>query len=187
MTWGCEAFTLPFPLFHRFTFSTGSALTALLRIITKLLSFHRISSVWSPDVKYWYFPFPWILWYSSMLRFSWKNNTSETFHSVFDKQVLSLPSWFQRGFDYRQHESRTLYPEILFGSWQMQKLNIPSDCNWTWTLNHLVVRRTLKHLAKWLSVCLRTKWFRFRVHLQSLNLHISRQFRARSYLTFRPL
>ena len=36
---------------------------------------------------------------------------------------LSLPSWFLRGFDYQQHEGRTLYAEILFNSWQMQQLN----------------------------------------------------------------
>ena len=39
-----------------------------------------------------------------------------------------------------------------------------SDCNWTWTHNHLVHTRTLNHLAKlasltkWLSVSLWTKW-----------------------------
>ena len=43
MAWGCDTFTLPLPCFHRFTFTTGSTLTALLPIITKLLSFHRIS------------------------------------------------------------------------------------------------------------------------------------------------
>ena len=31
-----------------------------------------------------------------------------------------------------------------------------SDCNWTRTQNHLVCKRTLNHLAKWLSVLLRT-------------------------------
>ena len=40
-----------------------------------------------------------------------------------------------------------------------------SDCNWTRTQNHLVLKRTLNHLAKlaslakWLSFRLRTKWF----------------------------
>ena len=40
------------------------------------------------------------------------------------------------------------------------------------------------HLAKWLSVRLRTKWFWVRVQLQSFKLQISRLLRARSSLTF---
>ena len=43
-----------------------------------------------------------------------------------------------------------------------------SDCNWTRTHNHLVPKRTLNHLAKWLIVRLRTKWLWGRVQLQSL-------------------
>ena len=68
-----------------------------------------------------------------------------------------------------------------------------SDCNWTRTQNHLVLKRTLNHLTKlaslvkWLSVRLRTKWFWVRVQLQSLHLQISRLLRARSSLTFRQL
>ena len=49
------------------------------------------------------------------------------------------------------------------------KIWILSDCNWTWTQNHLVRKWTLNHLAKlakWLSVCLWTKWFWVRVQLQ---------------------
>ena len=61
------------------------------------------------------------------------------------------------------------------------------DCNWTRTQNHLVLKRTLNHSAKWLSVRLRTKWFWVRVQLQSLHLQISRLLRARSTLTFRQL
>ena len=53
MAWGCNTFTLPLPRFHYFTFPTGSTLTSLLPIIATLLSFHGISSIWSPDVKYW--------------------------------------------------------------------------------------------------------------------------------------
>ena len=34
--------------------------------------------------------------------------------------------------------------------------------------NHLVRKWTLNHLAKWLSVCLQTKWFWVRVQLQLL-------------------
>ena len=54
-------------------------------------------------------------------------------------------------------------------------------CNWTRPQNHLVLKGTLNHLAKWLSVRLRTKW------LQSLHLQISRLLRARSSFTFRQL
>ena len=43
-----------------------------------------------------------------------------------------------------------------------------SDCNWTRTQNHLVCKRTLNHLAQWLSVCLQTKWFWVRVLLHLL-------------------
>ena len=49
------------------------------------------------------------------------------------------------------------------------------DCNGTRTHSHLVCKRTLNHLAsfaKWLSVCLRTKWMWVRVPLQSLNLQL---------------
>ena len=60
-------------------------------------------------------------------------------------------------------------------------------CNWTRTQNHLVRKRTLNNLAKWLSVCLRTKWFWVRVQLQSLKLQISCLLRARSSLTFSQL
>ena len=42
-----------------------------------------------------------------------------------------------------------------------------NDCNWTQTQNDLVRKPTVNHLAKWLSVHLRTKWFWVRVHLQS--------------------
>ena len=43
-----------------------------------------------------------------------------------------------------------------------------SDCNWTRTQNHLVRKRTLNYLAKWLSVRLQTKWFWVPVQLQLL-------------------
>ena len=56
MAWGCDTFTLPLPRFHRYLFPTGSTLTALLPTVTTLLSFHRISSIRSPDLKYWYSP-----------------------------------------------------------------------------------------------------------------------------------
>ena len=56
--------------------------------------------------------------------------------------------------------------ELLGRSWR--EIWRSSDSNWTRTQNHLVLKRTLNHLAKWLSVLLRTKWFCVRVQLQSL-------------------
>ena len=53
-----------------------------------------------------------------------------------------------------------------------------SDRNGTRTHNHLVRKRTLNQV-------LRTKWLWVRSPLQSLNLQVSRLFRARSSLTFR--
>ena len=44
-------------------------------------------------------------------------------------------------------------------AWIRCKIWSLSDCNWTRTQNHLVCKWTLDHLAKWLSVCLWTKWF----------------------------
>ena len=69
-------------------------------------------------------------------------------------------------------------------------LDISKAFDKTRTQNHLVLKRTLNHLAKlakWFSVRLRTKWFWVRVQLQSLHLQISRLLRARSSLTFRQL
>ena len=45
-----------------------------------------------------------------------------------------------------------------------------ADCNWTRTQNHLVLNRTLNHLAK--LARLRTKWFWVRVQLQSINVFL---------------
>ena len=54
-----------------------------------------------------------------------------------------------------------------------------SDCNWTRTQNHLVLKRTLNTRTKWpngwvfgqmVSVHLRTKWLWVRVQLQSLKM-----------------
>ena len=56
-----------------------------------------------------------------------------------------------------------------------------SDCNWTRTYSHnpLVHKQTLNHLAKlaslakWLSICVWTKWLWVRVQLQSIKCIIS--------------
>ena len=60
-----------------------------------------------------------------------------------------------------------------------------SDSNEIRTHNYVVCKQTLNHLAKWLSVCLQTKWLWFRISLLLLKLRIWRLLRARSYLTFR--
>ena len=53
-----------------------------------------------------------------------------------------------------------------------RKINNIIDQNRTRNDNHLVRKQTLKHLAKWLSACLRTKWLSVQVPLQSLKLQI---------------
>ena len=45
--------------------------------------------------------------------------------------------------------------------------------SWIQTHNRLVCKRTINHLVKLLSVCLKTKWLRVRIRLQSLKLQIS--------------
>ena len=72
---------------------------------------------------------------------------------------------------YALNSKSTLYSclnvkELL--AWSRHKIWSLSDCNWTRTQNLLVRKRTLNHLAKWLSVCLQTKWFWVWVQLQLL-------------------
>ena len=64
-------------------------------------------------------------------------------------------------------------------AWSRPKIWSLSDCNWTRTHNHLIRKRTLNHLAKlaslakWLTVCLRTKclwvWVQLQLDLMSAN------------------
>ena len=51
-----------------------------------------------------------------------------------------------------------------------------------WSLNCMKA-----NLAKWLSICLRTKWLQVRILLLSLKLQIWFLFQARSFLTFRQI
>ena len=66
-----------------------------------------------------------------------------------------------------------------------------SDSNGIRTHNHLVCKQTLNHLAKlaslakWLSICLRTKWLWVRISLLLLKLQIWQLPRAGSFLTFK--
>ena len=62
-------------------------------------------------------------------------------------------------------------------------------CNWTRTQNHLVLKRTLNHLAKltfgqMVECCLRTNWFWVRVHLQSRNSVIIKVSLKKGYLLY---
>ena len=61
-----------------------------------------------------------------------------------------------------------------------------SDCNWTQTQNHLVSKRTLNHLAKWMSVQLRTKWLWVRIQLQSTVLFLWILQNLKNSLFYRP-
>ena len=72
---------------------------------------------------------------------------------------------------YAFQSESTLYrclnvKELL--AWSRREIWSLSDCSWTRTHSHLVHKRTLNHLAKWLNVCLWTKWLWVRAQLQSL-------------------
>ena len=102
---------------------------------------------------------------------------SNYLYGVFDCMFLScyvrVSEWI--------HTCRpaTLFKELLARC--KREIWSLSDCNWTGTHNHLVRKRTLKHLAKL------AKWLCIWVQLQSLKLQISRLLRAKSSLTFRQL
>ena len=69
-------------------------------------------------------------------------------------------------------------------------INHIGDSNGTQTHNHLVRKQTLKWLnvlAKWLSVCLQTKWSWVQVQLQSLKTSDIVPVLRRTFLTFRQL
>ena len=77
------------------------------------------------------------------------------------------------GKKYSEHFSLTVFSCHVTYAFARSRREIWrwSDCNWTRTHNHLVLKQKLKHLAKlakWLSVSLKTKWFWVQVHLQSL-------------------
>ena len=91
-----------------------------------------------------------------------------------------------------------LHLELIFKSVSLKmlglklvKLGCISDSNKIRTYNLLVRKRTLNHLAKlaslakWLSVCLQTKWLWVRILFLSLKLQIGRLLLAMSSLTFR--
>ena len=53
-----------------------------------------------------------------------------------------------------------------------------------WMENHLICKRAFSGLAKWLSICVQTKWLCVWVLLQSVNFQINWQFGGSSSLTF---
>ena len=53
-------------------------------------------------------------------------------------------------------------------AWRRHKIWSLRDCSWTRTQYHLVCKRTLNHLTKWLTVRLWTKWFWVQVQLHPL-------------------
>ena len=63
-----------------------------------------------------------------------------------------------------------------FFAWIKCEIWSLSDCNWTQSHNHLVLKKTLNHLAKlaslakWLSVCLQTNWLWIQVQLKLLSI-----------------
>ena len=117
-------------------------------------------------------------------------------HNFNERDVLQGPSIVYSKCEYLIRIPQSSRQEGKFHTHKVYVKTNTYDCNWTRTQNHLVLKRTLNHLAKlaiwaslakWLSVRLRTKWFWVRVQLQSLHLQISRLLRARSSLTFRQL
>ena len=103
MTWGCDTFTLSLPRFHHFTFPTGSTLTPLLPIVTTLLLFYQMGSIWSPDVKHWYSPLP--IFLNSLTYFSWQ---------PFVLSARKVPVALKP------------FPERVFMSWYDEKKNMVS-------------------------------------------------------------
>ena len=99
MASGCNTITLPLPHLHCFTFPTGSTLTALLPTDTTLLSFHRINSIWWPDVKYWYSPLS--IFLNSLIHFNVQQ-------SVLSAQKVPV--------------ALKLFSERVFMSWYNEKL-----------------------------------------------------------------
>ena len=74
-----------------------------------------------------------------------------------------------KGVRQRDISSAILFCVILLAILIFVYDDIESDCNWTWTQEHLVCKWTLHHfakLARWLSVPFQTKWFWVRVRVK---------------------
>ena len=124
-----------------------------------LLENHRFRNCkWKYWEKFCHKIFSYNSWWTNKLEKSNKNRRLP--------KILIVASFH---VTYAFKSESTLYSylnvkELLAGS--RRKIWSLSDCNWTRTQNHLVRKQTLNHLAKRLSVRLRTKWFWVRVQLQ---------------------
>ena len=107
--------------------------------------------------KKWFFAFFEGIQFLAFLANRHKNlENGKTFSSLFKYLPNTVCSCH---VTYAFQSESTLYgclnvKELLARS--SRKIWSLSDCNWTRTQNHLVCKRTLNHLAKWLSVLLRT-------------------------------
>ena len=107
--------------------------------------------------KKWFFVFFEGIQFLAFLANRHKNvENGKTFSSFFKYLANTVCSYH---VTYAFQSESTLYgclnvKELLARS--SRKTWSLSDCNWNRTQNHLVCKRTLNHLAKWLSVLLRT-------------------------------
>ena len=91
---------------------------------------------------------------------------------IFDYQIYFLLTvcYYQVMYAFQSESTLHSYlnvKELLAGtSCDIWYLSVSNEIR---THNHLVCKRTLNHLAKWLSVRLRTKWLWVRIPLLSLN------------------
>ena len=96
----------------------------------------------------------------------------------FDKHVFRLNVLIISRTCSRENSHSVI--ALMFDiAWNRSNICSVSDCNGTRTHNHLVCTWTLNHLAKmvlakWLSVCLQTKWLWVWIPLQSqfFNMHV---------------
>ena len=86
-------------------------------------------------------------------------------------------------YEFQSESTFFLNVKVLLAQ---SKHHIWSFTNGVWTRNHLVCKRTLKHLAKLtMIVCQWTKWLWVQILLLSLKPQIWQLLRARCSLTFR--
>ena len=101
----------------------------------------------------------------SSLFSTWPKRSEQKFKYLKNEKSLTLCSYH---VTYAFQSESTIYSflnvEELLAQNGGDIWNL-SDCNGTWTHNHLVRKRTLNDFAKWLSVRLRDKWLWVRVQL----------------------
>ena len=99
----------------------------------------------------------------------WKSFRSVIIVNALNKD-LGLTVWYYHVTYAFQSES-TLYSSLNVKQllpWNKRDSWSLSDSNRIRAHIYLLCKRTLNHLAKWLSVCLRTKWLWVRIPLLSL-------------------